>query len=115
MVAVAIVAILIGVGLPVERAIRFSRLASLHTGFESAWRRSVDGRRRYEEISRSFLKKYPEDVRAHQWRQEVDYSVNRAEELTARADYHGRMKAKYLTAARRPWLAVEPDPLPPKL
>ena len=29
-------------------------------------------------------------------------------------DYHARLKAKYARAATRPWLPVEPDPLPPK-
>jgi hypothetical protein len=29
------------------------------------------------------------------------------------AAYHAEMRRKYENAATRPWLAIEPDPLPP--
>lgn len=40
--------------------------------------------------------------------------LSEAEEHLRLADYHGRLRVKYERAARRPWLAVPPDPPVPK-
>jgi hypothetical protein len=111
MVAVAVVAILIGIILQVVRAIRFSRSAARFAEFEAVWRENaVDDRRMAEHSRRLLADGLDRSNYAQVLLQSADSDTQRAEKADTLAAYLGRMKAKYLAAARRPWLAVEPDP-----
>jgi hypothetical protein len=98
MIAVAVVAILIGVGLQVkglyQRFHECSRQASTH-GF-------------YGECL---------DRLANEWAQKDDRieSLTQAKRLRLLAEYQRRIKAKYEAAKWRPWIDVEPDPPGPEL
>jgi hypothetical protein len=44
----------------------------------------------------------------------ADYYRRETESHRKLADYHAGLRRKYLAAASRPWLTVEPDPPPPR-
>jgi hypothetical protein len=122
MIAVAVVAVLIGVGLHVERAIRFSRLstnyvefAAMYAEYESILRKRERNHRELAERERESADKFQRSSSVELWRRLAQEDTDRADKFKSLAEYHSRMKAKYQAAARRPWLDVEPDPPRPEL
>jgi hypothetical protein len=118
MIAVAVVAILCGVGLQIRRAIRLSRLSAEYTRqavnfaeFESTWRQSERHHREREQELRKLVDDPRQGVGGPEfWRRMAKGETDEAEKLKSLAEFHASMKSKYQAAARRPWIAVEPDP-----
>jgi hypothetical protein len=118
MIAVAIIAILCGVGLQIRLAIRLSRLSAEYAqrvakfaDFESTWRKSERHHRQRGEELRKLVDDPRQGVGGPEfWRRQAKGEADEAEKLKSLADFHASMKAKYQAAARRPWIDVEPDP-----
>jgi hypothetical protein len=116
MVAVAIIAILIGVGLQIRQTIRFSRLAARYAEDGLFWRSQERNHRALGEKMRTASVDPEQGSGAAEfWRPYIEYQAERVEKIKALADFHARMKTKYEAAARRPWFSVEPDPPRPDL
>jgi Tfp pilus assembly protein PilX len=122
MIAVAVVAVLIGVGLQIRRAIRFSRLsanylelAAMDAEYESILRKRERNHRELAEIERESADKFQQSSIVELWRRLAQEDTDRADKFKLLAEYHASMKAKYQAAARRPWLHIEPDPPRPEL
>jgi hypothetical protein len=117
-VAVAIIAILCGVGLQIRRSIRLSRLSTeyaqvgaRYAEFESTWRQGERSHRERGEELRKLVDDPRQGVGGPEfWRRLAKGETDEAEKLKTLAEFHASMKAKYQAAARRPWLDVEPDP-----
>jgi hypothetical protein len=93
MIAVALVALVIGFGVEGERRrVRYARLARQHA------------------IARDELHKFLMIVPPSS---SVEFFGDR-KTISAMIGYHGRLKEKYETASRAPWFPVEPDPPEPK-
>ena len=93
MVAVAVVAVVIGLGAEGERRRgRYARLARQHS------------------VVRDELHKFLAIVPPSS---SLEFFGDRRA-VAELVGYHGRLKAKYEEAARHPWLPVEPDPPEPK-
>jgi hypothetical protein len=118
MIAVAVIAILCGVGLQIRRAIRLSRLsaeyaqqAAKYAEFESTWRQSERHHREREQELRKLVDDPRQGVDGPEfWRRQAKIEADQAEKLKPLVEFHATMKAKYQAAARRPWLPVDPDP-----
>jgi hypothetical protein len=115
MIAVAVVAILLGVSLHVRNVSLYSMRISHHSKCESSWREDEWRHRKRAEEIRKLAEDPGQRSGAEWWRQYAERETVRADKFKALADYHGQMKTKYQAAARRPWLPVEPDPLQPEL
>jgi hypothetical protein len=115
MIAVAVVAVLIGAGISVRRSIFLSREAAACSGFESFWRDQGHYSRKAAEDYSRIAKMSTDSNFASELRGLARDSAEQAEHDVERADYFGRLKAKYEAAVRRPWLSVEPDPPNPGL
>jgi hypothetical protein len=115
MIAVAVVAILCGVGLQIRQTIRFSRLAARYADDGLFWRRQERNHRALGEKMRTASVDPEQGSGAAEfWRPYIEFQAERAEKIKVLADYLAMMKVKYQAAARRPWLPVEPDPPEPE-
>jgi hypothetical protein len=117
MITVAIVGLAIGVGVEIERNRRWAPTAALYRGrAEAAERRRLVALERIDQ-NRAQIAENEKQIRINK-----DYpaSVASIERFTSlcreridaegrMAEHSARMKAKYLDAARRPWLPVAPD------
>jgi hypothetical protein len=119
MIAVAIVALLLAVGLEARWMHReyqgYTRRAFLHSYGETMNREWAAWEIKSEAGYRSMVEKYSQGGFDDRLLHLADRNGKNAAKYTLRADYHARMKAKYQAAARRPWLPVEPDPPRPEL
>jgi hypothetical protein len=107
MVAVAVVGLLY----PLYRAFRVQE-ACKHQAIIH------EEKRKYLELEFKNMGRFPSDfagaVTADRRRELLALDAVRAERIRMQAEYHGRMKAKYVRAASRPWSTIEPDlPEPP--
>jgi type II secretory pathway component PulJ len=117
MIAVAIVACLIGGGLHAWRIYRkfqmFAEKAEFHSFREWQRRRLAAAVEGQAELSRKRALLFPNE------RQDLLESAEISEKVAkhegTRADYQAALKTKYERAARFPWLPVEPDPPEPEL
>jgi hypothetical protein len=114
MIGVAVVAVLIGVGISVRRSIFLSREAASCSWFESFWRERADDSRKLAEDFSQLAKEYPKGSYVSELRGLAANLAKKSDQEVERADYYGRMKAKYEAASRRPWLSVKPDPPMPE-
>jgi hypothetical protein len=88
LIAVAILATLLGVGVKLRRdAAQYDRLSRRHSGEAGAWELRLAGR---------------------------VVGPSQARAILGRAHWHDAMAEKYRRAAARPWLPVAPDPPPPE-
>jgi hypothetical protein len=123
MIAVAVVAVLIGAGLQIRRAIRLCRLsaeyaqqAAKYAEFETTWRQSERHHREREQELRKLVDDTRQGVGGPEfWRQQAKGESDEAEKLKSLAEFHANMKSKHQAAARRPWIEVEPCPPWPEL
>jgi hypothetical protein len=102
MIAVAVVAVLIGAGISVRRSIFLSREAAACSRFESFWQDQEHASRKSAEDFLRLAKEFPESNFASELREFARESAKRAENDVEWADYFGRMKTKYEAAPRRP-------------
>jgi hypothetical protein len=100
MVAMAIVALLLGGGILGRRSLDYRRLAAFHEQMEQRKERAVRG---IEILARAAND--PADAAAARRDAAYEAQIGR---------HHAALKAKYLRAASRPWLPVPPDPPPPR-
>jgi hypothetical protein len=121
-VAIAVVAILLAFSPQIRRTIHYSRLsagfarrAAMYDEYESIWREDERKWREREEDDRQLADQSDLRSVADFWREQAERSAERAEKRKALADYNASMKAKYHVAARRPWLGVQPNPVPPEV
>jgi hypothetical protein len=119
MIAVAVVAILFGVGLHIRLSrlsANFAKRAAMYAKFESVWREQGLFCREQEEQLRKWANDPRQGVDGPEfWGRLAQDETDRAEKLKTLADFDASMKAKYEAVARRPWLPVEPDPPSPRL
>jgi hypothetical protein len=99
MVAVAIVALVLGVGTMGWRYLALRTKADFHERME---REQAEKQRAIEDLA---LAANSPEVAA---RMRADKAVHAKIE-----NYHSRLKAKYRELASRPWLPIEPDPPEP--
>jgi hypothetical protein len=98
-VATFLAAVILGMrGSPAARDCR--RIAAIHAQEEQHWRRLAQKMGR---MARSPSKAPAEAVLLDK----------RADSCRKRAEYHARMRGKWVRAASSPWIPVEPDPPPP--
>jgi hypothetical protein len=119
MIAVAVVAILLAVGLEArwmhQKYQGYTRRAFLHAYGESMYSEWVAREIKSEAGYRSMVEKYGQTGFEVHLLHLADLNGRNAAKHTLWAEYHTRMKVKYEAAMRRPWLPVEPDPPRPEL
>jgi hypothetical protein len=120
-VAIAVIAILLGVGLQIRRTIHlsrrsagFARRAVMYAEDESVWRKAVRDWIEHAERYRKLADQPDQRSDAPMWRKRAEYCAETVEQIKALVDFNASMKAKYNAAARRPWLDLEPDPPRPE-
>jgi hypothetical protein len=103
MLAVAIIAILCGVGLQIRPKIRLSRLsaeyaqhAARYAEFESTWREHERNHREREEKLRKLIDDPGQGVGGPEfWRRLAKGETDEADKLKILAEFHPSMNAKY--------------------
>ena len=90
MIAVAVVALIMGVATKRERSLRFKLLAASHAAKEA----------NFESLLRAMVTRNPLEERFHAT---ADY-------LPQVIEYERILKKKYEHAATHPWVTVQPDP-----
>jgi hypothetical protein len=117
MIAVAVVAIILGSGLQACRTYRksqmFAEKAKFHSFREWQRRRLVAAIVYPAELNRKRALLFPSERKDLLESAEISERVAKHEGI--RADYQAALKTKYERAARYPWLPVEPDPPEPEL
>jgi hypothetical protein len=105
LLAVAMIAIVLGVGAAQRRRALYQQQAAYHAAQEA----------RFVAISRSAAR---QTALLRRVRSATDsalaFNVWQAERARQRAQYHSRIRRKYEDAASHPWILVTPDPQPPE-
>jgi hypothetical protein len=120
MIAIALVAILLGYWVWKGRMERISRFYSQESRFHVSEKFIVDGQafderliaEKYERMAVAAMSR-GDEAKAKQLRELGVKSRKRLDSLNWLSRYHETLAWKYLRAESRPWSPLEPDPPPP--
>ena len=121
MAIVAVIAVVLGVGVSIVQTIQrrdaYQSLAMFHASYEQMYRMTQVQQRQMAYTLESQIPAAPgpaNAVHAEDLRRQA--AETRAEALSngEYADYHAKLREKYLRGVANPWRELEPDPPPPE-